>query len=97
MAVEYKRITCAGCGAEVDKVEYDPDAANPAVAAVVAALGVDEEAALRLVKRHNPDAAVDPVESATALADQIAAKSVPDRDESTYACPQGCDTTLEVK
>ena len=83
-------------GALVDTVEYESGAPSKAVADVAAALGMDEAAAAKLVAKNNPGAELSSEDAARALAEQIAAKNVPDRDPETYLDPDGNDVPLRV-
>lgn len=95
-SIRFVFVSCADCGAEVDRVEYDDAPTSAAVAAVVAALGIDDAAAVKLVKRNNPGAELTSEQNARALAELIAARAVDDRAAETYACPNGHDGELVV-
>lgn len=88
-SVRYKFVVCATCGAEIDRVEFDEGVPAPAVSAVADALGLDEASATQLVADRLPGAELSSEQRAGSLADAIAAGAVPDRDESTYTCPNG--------
>ena len=92
-------VVCGECGAAVDTVEYDdePEGPSAAVRSVASLLGVDDDEAAKLVKRHNPAALKTSRERAEDLARQIAARKVPDRGTDTYVCRNGHDGPLEVE
>jgi hypothetical protein len=94
--VKFVFVTCAECGAEVDRIEYDTEPTSPAVQQVMAALDVDEKTAVSLVKKNNEGAELTSEQQSRALAQAIVDRSVPDRDAETYACPLGHDGELKV-
>lgn len=95
--IKYLYVTCGEGGPLLDTVEYDDaQTVAPAVAEVAAALAIDVDEARKLVARKNPGAEVNSYDSARQLAEQIASRSVPDRDPSTYIGPDGYDGPLVV-
>lgn len=97
MAIAYLFVTCADCGAEVDRLEYEPDTPAPAVQTVADQLGLGLDEARKLVKRHNPGAELASEETVRALADAIVAGSVDGRPAEADRCPAGHDAGLRVQ
>lgn len=97
MAIAYLFVTCADCGAEVDRLEYEPDTPAPAVQTVADALGLDLSDARKLVRSKNPGAELSSEEQTRALADRIVATDAElDRTPESYACPSGHEAGLAV-
>jgi hypothetical protein len=72
----------------VDTVEYDSGQdTSQAVANVMADLNMDEAQARKLIAKSNPGRELTSEQAARKLADQIASRSVPDRDPDTYGDP----------
>lgn len=91
------RIVCGECRGLVDIVGYDAAEKTPAaVSTVMATLNLPEKAARAIVAEHNPDQLLTQREAAEALAEQIVAREVPDRDASTYLrpCPRAGECAL---
>lgn len=82
-------------GHEIDRIEYDAGSSeSKAVLDVMTALNKTAAEARALVAAENPGAELSSEENARALADQIAAKTVPDRDADTYG---KADSVLSVQ
>ena len=97
VAIAYLYVTCADCGAEVDRIEYDPEADSSAVQAVAAALDLDQQEARKLVQSKNPGAELSSREAADELAAKVVERDTTlDRPADSYACPAGHDSGLEV-
>lgn len=94
--VKFVFVTCAECGAEVDRIEYDTEPTSAAVQQVMAALDVDEKTAVALVKKNNAGAELNSEERSRQLAEAIVSKSVEDRPDESYACPLGHDAGLKT-
>lgn len=97
MAIAYQYVVCADCGAEVDRLEYEPGAASPAVQTVADALGLEPDAARKLVAKNNPGAELTSEEQTTALGQAIVAGEVEDRPAEADACPFGHDAGLRLQ
>lgn len=95
MAIAYLFVVCADCGAEVDRLEFEPDTPAPAVQTVADQLGIEREAAHRLVKRHNPGAELTSEELVRERADAIVAGTVD--GYPNHGCPEGHDAGLRVQ
>lgn len=95
MKVQYVFVVCGECNAEVDRIEYD-DTEPPAVVAVMDALNLSKDEAVKAVKRANPGAELSNAENAFALAETISKKAVKGRAKNTYRCPLGHNAALEV-
>lgn len=87
MAIAYLFVTCADCGAEVDRLEFEPDTDSAAVLAVVGATGLDRDAAAKLVAKHNPGAELTSEEATRQLGDAIVAGKVDGRPVDADRCP----------
>lgn len=94
-----KYLYVVGEGGElVDTVEYDDAQSQaPAVAEVMSALNVSADEARDMVAKANPGAELTSGERARQLAEQIAAREVPDRGPETYGGYTGALSVTEEK
>ena len=95
MAIAYLFVVCADCGAEVDRLEYEPDTPAPAVQTVADQLGLELDEARKLVKRHNPGAELSSEEAVQQLGAAIVAGNVDGYPDTR--CPAGHDAGLKVQ
>jgi Flp pilus assembly CpaF family ATPase len=85
VAIRLIHVRCRDCGAETNKVEYDPDGRDAKVQQVASALGITVDEASAYVAAHNAD----PHAQAVAYANTLT-------DDTISPCPQGHTGALEV-
>jgi hypothetical protein len=96
MAVQFRVVRCAECDAEVDRVEFDPDAGSAQVRTVAEALQVSEGEAAKVIERQTGNKPQTNAQAAGTLAESIAGKTVTGRAKGSYACPNGHKGDLTV-
>jgi hypothetical protein len=85
MGIAFLRVICGQCGAETNKVEYDPDGRQAKVDQIASTLGIEPDAASAYVDTHGADP--------SAAAHTYAASLV---DDTVSPCPAGHVGALKV-
>lgn len=85
MAIRLIHVVCS-CGAECNKVEYDPDGRAKRVQQISNVLGIDQAAAEAYIDQHNAD----PAAQAKTYAGSLL-------DDTVSPCPLGHVGQLQVR